>query len=346
MIKTGLSVSSGTRPVVLVGDEQLAAAVDNLEVLQTATRIILSNGESSDQKGWIPFQSLMDSTYHIQLSSERIADILGPNPSHHGGSILFTSGTTALPKGLYHPYQQNMGRIFPRRYQRGGLGNLVPGSKLVSTLPNNHAMGWLCVTASLMTGAALIYPGPAFDPSLMRDTIFGERVTHMMMVPTMIHALVAVKAASSRFANQPLDFVENVMLGGTSLSVADVGLVMSTLGVRGFENFYGCSEGLLTSSQWAGDANEVADGNDISAGGPLRGYRLLIVDPETGEVVPRGVLGEVHCSGPSLIGGYIGGVGKDAWYTDRDGTSCYRTGDQGKIDEQGRLFITGRYKDM
>lgn len=346
MVKTGLSVSNGIKPVVLVGNEQLATAVDDLGVLREASKIIVATEPSTSSRDWISFQGLMESTSNSQLLSEDVSAILGPAPSETGGSILFTSGTTAFPKGVYHPYQKNMGRIFTHRYQREGFGNFGPGSKLVCNLPNNHAMGWICVAGSLTRGTALILPGLSFEPALMLDTIFGERVTHTMLVPTMIHALVAVKAGSPKFKDRPLSSLENIMLGGTALTAADLGLITSTLGVRGFENCYGSSEGLLTCSQWTDDGQKLASGNDVSVGGPLAGFRLRVVDPETGEVVPRGVLGEVHGSGPSLLGGYIGGVGKDAWYTDSDGTVWYRTGDQGRIDDRGMLFITGRYKDM
>lgn len=346
MVKTGLNVSSGVKPVVLVANEQLATTVDGLGILQEATKIIVAAEPSTLSKDWIHFQSLMESTSNLQFSSEDVSAILGPAPSETGGSVYFTSGTTALPKGLYHPYQKNMARIFPNRHQRQGFGNFGPGSKLACNLPNNHAMGWFCVSGSLMSGAALIFPGFAFEPTLMLDTISAERVTHMLLVPTMIHALVAVKASSPRFKDRPLSSMENIMLGGTALSTADLALIISVLGVRGFENFYGCSEGLLTSSQWTSDAHRVANGNDVSVGEPLPGYRLRVIDPETGDVVPRGVPGEVHGSGPCLLGEYIGGVGQDVWYKDSDGTCWYKTGDQGRMDEEGKLFITGRYKDM
>lgn len=346
MVKTGLSISSGIKPVVLVGNDQLATAVNDLGVLRDAFKITVAAEPSPSSTDWISFQSLMDSTSDLRLRSEDVSTILGSAPSETGGSIYFTSGTTALPKGLYHPYQSNFGRILHKRYQREGFGNVGPGSKLACNLPNNHAMGWLCLAGSLQSGTALIFPGLAFEPALMLDTIFGERVTHTMLVPTMIHALVAVKAASSRFKDRPLSSMENIMLGGMALTTAELDLITSALGAHGFENLYGCSEGLLVSSQWASEARKIADGNNVSVGGPVLGYRLRVIDPETGGVVPRGVLGEVHGSGPCLLGGYIGGVGKDAWYTDSDGACWYKTGDQGKIDEQGRLFVTGRYKDM
>lgn len=346
MVKTGLSISNGTRPVVLVGSEQLARAIDEIGILPEALRIVVETESSIPGSTWTTFRSLMESTSSLQLSGEACLSILGPTPCATGGSILFTSGTTSLPKGVYHPYEKNMGRIAPHRTQREGHGSWRPGAKMACSMPNNHAMSWICVTGMLMSGTALIFPGPAFEPGLMLETLFVERATHTILVPTMVHALVAVKAASPRFGDQLLSSLENVMLGGTALTTEHVDLLISALGVRGVENLFGCTEGLLASSHCTADARTIADGHDVSTGWPMPGYCMRIVNPETGHIVPRGVLGEIHASGPALLGEYIGGVGSDAWYKDSKGIVWYRTGDQARMDEQGKIFVTGRYKDL
>lgn len=346
MVKTGLGISNGTKPVVLAGSEQLATAIDEIGLLPEAFRIVVTTEPSTSGSNWITFHSLVESTSGLQLSSEACSLILGPDPCTTGGSILFTSGTTSLPKGVYHPYARNMVRVAPYRSQREGRGSWRPGAKMACSMPNNHAMAWICVTGTLMSGTALIFPGQAFEPALMLDTLFVERATHTILVPTMVHALVAVKTASPRYRDQLLSSLENVILGGTALTTEHVDLLTSTLGVRGVENLFGCTEGFLASSHCTADARTIADGHDISSGWPMPGYSIRIVHPETGKVVPRGVLGEIHASGLPLLGEYIGGVGSDVWYKDPEGTVWYKTGDQARMDEEGKIFITGRYKDM
>lgn len=199
-----------------------------------------------------------------------------------------------------------------------------------------------------MTGTALAIPGQAFEPVSMLDTLYRERATHTSLVPTMIYALVAAKSASPQYAHRPLSHLENVMLGGSGVTPEHLRLITEELGATGVENFYGCTEGLFVGSGCA-SASEIAsivDGQDVSVGWPAPGYRMKVVDPETGETVPRNVLGEVHGYGWCMCEPYIGGVGQDAWYSDEKGQRWYKTGDQGRMDERGRLFIMGRYKEM
>lgn len=345
MLKTGLSIAGGIKPVVLAQNEHLAKAIDDLGVLQEALKILAATESPNPESDWLTFRSLMDSAPVFQDTVEDVSTVLGPAPSETGGSIMFTSGTTSLPKGVYQPYQTNLTRVFHARHQPEGFGNFHPSAKVISNLPNNHAMGWACMNG-LQMGTALIFPGESFEPTLMLDTMFAERATHTVLVPPMVHALAAVKARSAKFKDRPLSDVENVSLAGALVTPDVLKLLVDTLGVRGVEICFGCTEGLVTSSTCTEHVEKITDGVDVSVGWPLRGYSVRVVDPETGEVVPRGVLGEVHGSGVTVLGEYIGGRGKDAWYRDANGVVWYKTGDQARMDERGRLFITGRYKDM
>lgn len=338
MTKTGLQVAQDTSLVVIAQDEQVALAVDKLGVFADALKLIVGTQQSC--QGWTPFDSMMDG----QLSSADPVEL--PPPSEKGGTVMFTSGTTSLPKAILQPYSACLAWPVVLRPRAEKCGNWGPGKKICCSMPNNHAMGYVATVGMLMSGTALVFAGHAFDPTLMLDTLFGERATHGMFVPTMIHALAAVKAASPQYSSRPLSDIENVLLGGASCTTEHTRLLLKELGVQGVENFYGCTEGLLTSSQRATDSSKIADGNEISAGWPMSGYRVKLVDPETGKVVPRNTLGEVHGTGYGVIGPYIGGVGADSWYTDAEGIGWYKTGDQARMDDQGRLFITGRYKDM
>lgn len=199
-----------------------------------------------------------------------------------------------------------------------------------------------------MTGTAVVLPGPAFEPVGMLDTLYREQATHTAMVPTMIYALVAAKSANAEYGSRMLSHLEDVMLAGSAATAEHLRLITEELGATGVENFYGCTEGLFLGSRCASASNitSIVDGEDITVGWPAPGYRVKVVDPETGETVPRNVLGEIHGYGWCMPEPYIGGVGKDTWYSDEQAQRWYKTGDQGRMDEQGRLFIMGRYKEM
>lgn len=349
MVATGLSISHGERIAVMAGDEQLAKAVDGLAAFP-ADALKISLTEQHVDSPWITFESLMQETVpsagQRQTHSADNGSDTDMSASPEAGTILFTSGTTSLPKGMFHPYQENMARVMPYPKESFDHHNIVPGSRFCCGAPNNHAMGWIGITWAFTAGAAYIVPGPVFDPVAVLRALRDEKATQTMLVPTMVHALVAAKIGSPEFAGHPLSDVKTVLLGGSSLDAETIRIVTHDLGAQGAVNFWGCTEGLLTRSRWVSDSADLSDEHGLSVGWPLPGYTLRIEDPESGQIVSRNVLGEIVGSGTSIVKPYIGGVGKDAWYRDEAGTLWYRTGDEGRMDEQGRVFVTGRYKDM
>lgn len=331
MVNTGLTVSKGERPIIVAADEHLAFQIDELGMFQDAVKVILGANRYSD---WETFQSHMDQT------AQGFDGTLTPSIPENGGSVIFTSGTTSLAKGVFRA-NANWAAAYVGRAMVEG--HMEAGDRAICNLPNNHAMGFITLTNSMSVGAGVVFPGSAFDPELTLEAFYREKVTHTMMVPTMIHALLSVKAA--KYPDRPLEDLKNVTFGGASLSPETLKLATRDLGAKGGENIFGCTEGLMTSSGCTSDFRKIIDGEDVSIGWPLAGYGIRIVDPDTGEIVPRGALGEIHGCGPSVDGPYIGGVGADNWYED-DGRLWYKTGDAGRMDDKGRSFITGRFKDM
>lgn len=334
MVKTGLSVCSGEKPIVVAGDEHLAFQIDELGLFpQPPHKVVFGATRYAD---WTTFQSLMDE----RAQSGAGASPASSSATEEGGCVLFTSGTTSLPKGMYRKHSNWALALTGRSMIKGSI---KAGDRSCCNLPNNHAMGFITVTNSLSLGASVVFPGSAFDPDLTLETLYNERVTHIMMVPTMLHALTAVKAA--KYPRRPLSDLKNVTFGGSTLTPETLNLVTQELGAGGAENIFGCTEGVLISSGCTNDFSKIVDGDDVSVGWPLAGFGTRIVDPETGEMVPRNTVGEVSGCGPSVDGPYIGGIGKENWY-EKDGRLWYKTGDAGRMDDQGRTFITGRYKDM
>lgn len=349
MIKTGLSISTGQKLVVLAGNEQLAKTIDELGILP-AGALKISLTEQRPDSTWVAFQNLMNpetitngNGQTKDLGNESFVD---KSTSSKAGTILFTSGTTSTPKGVFHPYQRDLASIMPYQKEAAGQRQVRRGSRFCCFAPNNHAMGWIGLTWPFTVGAALILPGPVFDPFQVIRALRMEKATHMVMVPTMVHALVAAKAESPEHAAYPLSDLENVFMGGSSVAPETMRLVTQDLGAQGSANIWGCTEGLLSRSSWVSDPAELQDKQELSVGWPLPGNTFKVVDPETNQIVPRGVLGEVEGSGNGIFEPYIGGTGQDVWYRDEAGVLWHKTGDQGRMDDKGRLFISGRYKDM
>lgn len=105
------------------------------------------------------------------------------------------------------------------------------------------------------------------------------------------------------------------------------------------------TEGLVVRPGRLGDEQDVVEGKEVSIGWVMPGYSLRIADPSTNSPVPLGSLGELQGSS-EIIQKYLHGVGAESFYRDADGSTWFKTGDQAKMDDAGRVFITGRYKDM
>ncbi|KAG8164562.1 hypothetical protein KVR01_006480 [Diaporthe batatas] len=333
MVRTGLSVCNGDRPLVAAGDEHLAFKIDELGLFpQPAHKVVFGAARYAD---WTGFPSLMDE--HPQAADELLPR---PSDTERGGCVLFTSGTTSLPKGIYRLHR-NWAAAMAARIPIDGV--VRAGDRSCSPGPNNHIIGFWPLAIALSLGAGVIYPGLAFDPDLMLETLYNERISHVTIVPTMLHALVAAKA--TKYPNRPMSDLKNVTLAGAPITPEILKLVTQELGGGGAEHAFGCTEGLLIFGGCTDDFSKIIDGDDAAVGWPMPGFGVRIADPDTGEVVPHNTVGEIHGCGPSIDGPYIGGMGKENWY-ESDGKLWYKTGDAGRMDSRGRTFITGRFKDM
>jgi acyl-CoA synthetase (AMP-forming)/AMP-acid ligase II len=163
-----------------------------------------------------------------------------------------------------------------------------------------------------------------------------------ILVPTMIHALIGLKETSGR----KLEHLVSVLFGGSVLSPDALRVCINELGAKGVENAYGMTEGFSIRTQTQRDLSTIIDGEEVSIGWVSAGIRIRVADPDTNEVLPKGTLGEIQAC-TIAVSDYIGGVSKESFYTDeKDGSVWFKTGDQARMDDQERVFITGRYKDM
>lgn len=247
--------------------------------------------------------------------------------------ILYTSGTTANPKGCMIRHRGIVGnsRNLARRYQ------MEPGDRFWSPLPIFHIAGILPMVAVLDLGGSYLTI-PNFDAGAALDMLEKEKATHAypcfvtIMQDLIEHPkfattdLTSVRLMNSNFAVQPA-WIRDKMSQAMPHTI-QVGT-------------YGLTEGSGTiCTSRPDDPYDLRTGR---LGVPLDDWEVRIVDPETGDECPVGGKGEIVARGPNMLAGYYKAPDKNA-ESIRGG--WLHTGDIGSFDEHGQIMFHGRTKDM
>jgi len=265
---------------------------------------------------------------------ERLARIGSELQPDDAINIQFTSGTTGSPKGatLSHYNILNNGYFVGR-----GIG-LTERDRICIPVPLYHCFGMVMGNLAAIThGAAMIYPAESFDAARTLEAVDRERATALYGVPTMFIA----ELETPEFAHYDLTSLRTGIMAGSPCPVEVMKRVISQLNLTEITNCYGMTETSPVSFQTG--THDSFERRVSTVGRVHPHVQVKIIDTH-GRCVPRGVQGELHTRGYSVMKGYWEDPEKTREVLDDAG--WMHTGDLGVIDAEGYANITGRLKDM
>jgi len=247
--------------------------------------------------------------------------------------LPYTSGTTGLPKGCMHTHRTLMPNVVG-----GGLwGHASAEAVSLGVVPMFHITGMMYgVLGPVYLGSTVVVL-PRWDRELAGRLISRYRVSHWTCIPTMIIDLFG----SPNYKHFDLSSLRYLSGGGAAMPQAVAERLQQEFGLT-FAEGYG-----LTETAAPSHANPPERAKLQCLGIPIFGTDSRVIDPVTLQELPQGEVGEIVTHGPMVFKGYWGHeAATRAAFITLDGKPFFRTGDLGRVDEEGYFFITDRLKRM
>ncbi|HVY85867.1 MAG TPA: class I adenylate-forming enzyme family protein [Caulobacterales bacterium] len=247
-------------------------------------------------------------------------------------NVIYSSGTTSTPKGVVHSHGARLART--NSYAQRGFSDT--SAVLVST-PIYSNWSVVAMATCMRFGARMLLL-EKFDAAQFLDLAREGKATHAFMVPTQIVRCLSLADFDARMGGQPL----TKFCSGSHLRTdAKQECVERWAGT--LYDLYGLTEGAVNTVLDVAAFPEKRD----SVGKPGPGFEVLILDAN-GAPAPVGEAGEIAGRSGAMMEGYLNREEETERITWRDpeGRRFLRTGDLGRLDEDGFLYLAGRAKDM
>jgi len=278
------------------------------------------------------------------IGDERIllwADCLGAQlpPLPYNGHVddiavlPYTSGTTGVPKGCIHPHRTVNANIVGAYH----WGDVTSDSVALATLPFFHVTGMVhSMHTPIFAGAAMVLM-TRWDRDAAARLIELHRCTHWVNISTMLIDFLANPA----LGRYDISSLSSISGGGAALPEAVGEKLFQLTGVRYFEG-YGLTETISQTHFNPPDRPKLQ-----CLGVPSFDVDARIIDPATGRELGVGEVGEIVVCGPQVFRGYYRREKEtEEAFIELDGKRFFRTGDIGRMDEEGYFFIVDRVKRM
>jgi acyl-CoA synthetase (AMP-forming)/AMP-acid ligase II len=260
-----------------------------------------------------------------------------PSADHDIAVLLFTSGTTGEPKVAVLRHRHLASYVI----STVEFMHAEENEAALISVPPYHIAGMAAILTAVYAGRRTVYL-PVFSPEAWVELAIAERITHAMLVPTMLGRILDVLTARG----ERLPHLTSLSYGGGRMPQSVIERALEMLPQVGFVNGYGLTETSSTVAVLtAEDHRKAMRSTDPSVrrrlgsvGRPLPSLEMEIRGPD-GEVLPPGQSGEVYVRGEQISGEYLHRkvIHDDGWFA---------TNDAGWMDEDGYLFVEGRLDDV
>ncbi|RZJ15866.1 MAG: long-chain fatty acid--CoA ligase [Acidovorax sp.] len=256
--------------------------------------------------------------------------LVGPNDL---ALLPYTSGTTGLPKGCMHLHKSIMHNAAAGAlWGTGSVDNVT-----LAVVPMFHITGMVSVMHTAIYCAATLVIMPRWDRDLAGRLISRYQVTNWTNIPTMVIDLLG----SPNFASYDLSSLVYIGGGGAAMPQAVAQRLQDQYGLR-YSEGYG-----LTETAAPSHSNPPDNPKQQCLGIPFMSTDARVVDPDTLQEVPVGEQGEIIIHGPEVFEGYWKRPDATAAaFIEFEGKRFFRSGDLGRMDEDGYFFLTDRLKRM
>ena len=291
-----------------------------LEAVQdTSVKEVFVFGEAD---GATPFSALLSEQNELDVVIDPCTDLV---------ALPYSSGTTGLPKGVMLTHYNLVANL----QQTTAVEKITPDDTLIGILPFYHIYGMTVIMGAALRSGATIVTMPRFDLEQFLGLLQQHRVTVAYLVPPIILAL----AKHPLVDQYDISTLGNVMSGAAPLpeSIAQEAARRNDMVVR---QGYGLTETSPVTHTNARDMQLKID--SVGTALPNTEWRIIDVDSKLDAV--EGELGEVWIRGPQVMTGYLGNP--QATHDMIDSEGWLHTGDIGKADSDGYLYVVDRLKEL
>ena len=275
---------------------------------------------------------------NVMAWSDAVSGGLADLPAHTATAqdlavLPYTSGTTGLPKGCMHTHASIM---------HNAVATALWGSTnfehvILSVVPMFHITGMVSVMHASVYGGTTLVIMPRWDRELAGRLMSRWQVTHWTNIPTMVIDLLA----SPNFDKFDVSSLVYIGGGGAAMPQAVAQRLLDSYGLHYAEG-YGLTETAAPSHSNPHDRTK-----QQCLGVPFISVDARVIDPTTLKEVAPGEQGEIIMSGPQIFQGYWKRPEATAEaFIELDGKRFFRSGDLGRVDDEGYFFITDRLKRM